>query len=166
MDDSSIVYHFFISSFFFLFRATPQHVEVPAAGLHHSHSNAGSLTHWVRPGIEPASSWVVVGIINHWDTKGTSIPSSICFHILHIVNDAAMNMVVHISFLVGVFIFFGQILGVKLPDYMVVLFLIFWGKFHAISHNSCTNLIPINGIQEFLFLHIFTNTFYLLSFWY
>ena len=31
-----------------------------AAGLHHSHSNAGSLTHWARPGIEPTSSWMIV----------------------------------------------------------------------------------------------------------
>ena len=28
-----------------------------AAGLHHSHSNARSLTHCLRPGIEPATSW-------------------------------------------------------------------------------------------------------------
>ena len=27
-----------------------------AAGLHLSYGNAGSLTHWARPGIEPASS--------------------------------------------------------------------------------------------------------------
>ena len=25
--------------------------------------NAGSLTHWARPGIEPTSSWVLVGFI-------------------------------------------------------------------------------------------------------
>ena len=50
-----------------------------AAVLHHSHSNVrselhlwlnttthgytGSLTHWARPGIEPASSWILVGFI-------------------------------------------------------------------------------------------------------
>ena len=28
--------------------------------LHHSSRNAGSLTHWARPGIEPASSWMLV----------------------------------------------------------------------------------------------------------
>ena len=33
-----------------------------AAGLHHS--NAESLTHWVRPGIEPASPWIIVGFIS------------------------------------------------------------------------------------------------------
>ena len=43
----------------------PSHV----CGLHHS--NARSLTHWVRPGIEPVSSWMLVGFINHWATTGT-----------------------------------------------------------------------------------------------
>ena len=28
-----------------------------------THSRAGSLTQWARPGIEPASSWVLVGLI-------------------------------------------------------------------------------------------------------
>ena len=32
--------------------------------LHHSSCNAGSLTHWTRPGIEPASSWILVGCIS------------------------------------------------------------------------------------------------------
>ena len=27
-----------------------------------AHGNAGSLTHWARPGIEPASSWFLVGL--------------------------------------------------------------------------------------------------------
>ena len=31
-----------------------------------AHSNAKTLTQWVRPGIEPASSWMLVGFINHW----------------------------------------------------------------------------------------------------
>ena len=28
--------------------------------IHHNHGNTGSLTHWVRPGIEPTSSWILV----------------------------------------------------------------------------------------------------------
>ena len=28
-----------------------------------AHSNAGSLTHWMRPGIKPVSSWTLVGFI-------------------------------------------------------------------------------------------------------
>ena len=38
-------------------------IRAAAAGLHHSHSNTGSLTHWLRPGIKPASSWVLVRFI-------------------------------------------------------------------------------------------------------
>ena len=38
-------------------------IRATAAGLCHSHSNTRSLTHWARPGIEPASSWILVGFI-------------------------------------------------------------------------------------------------------
>ena len=31
--------------------------------LHHSSWQAGSRTHWVRPGIEPACSWILVRFI-------------------------------------------------------------------------------------------------------
>ena len=62
-------------------------IEAVAAGLHQSHSNwgiwaasvtytiargnTGSLTHWVRPGIEPETSWFLFGFVNHWATVGT-----------------------------------------------------------------------------------------------
>ena len=29
-----------------------------------AHSNAGSLTHWARPGMESASSWILVGFVS------------------------------------------------------------------------------------------------------
>ena len=35
-----------------------------AAGLHHSHSNSRSLSYWARPGIEPASSRMLVRVIS------------------------------------------------------------------------------------------------------
>ena len=41
------------------------------------HSNAGFLTHWARPGIEPAS-WIPVGFVNCWVMKGTPC-SQVCF---------------------------------------------------------------------------------------
>ena len=79
---------FFVFVYFFL-GPHPGHMQVPrlgardqigatAAGLHHSHSNtrsepcltyttahsnSGSLTHWVRPGIQPTSSWILVGFV-------------------------------------------------------------------------------------------------------
>ena len=86
------LFSFFFLSFFFLlifyfFRGIPVAygssqgrgwMGATAAGLHHSHSNMGSkphvtytttqgttssLTHWERPGIEPTSSWILVGFI-------------------------------------------------------------------------------------------------------
>ena len=36
-----------------------------------AHGSAGSLTHWARPRIEPATAWFLVGFVNHWATTGT-----------------------------------------------------------------------------------------------
>ena len=33
--------------------------------------NAWSQTHWARPGIEPTSSWILVGFFSHWATTRT-----------------------------------------------------------------------------------------------
>ena len=56
-----------------------------AAGLCHSHSNARSLTHWARPGIEPATSWFLVGFVNHCATMGTPFFFSLIFIYLFIL---------------------------------------------------------------------------------
>ena len=60
--------------FFFFLGPCLQYIEVPRLGvkselqllvyLHHSHSNVGLLTHWAKPGIEPASSWILVGFVS------------------------------------------------------------------------------------------------------
>ena len=39
-------------------------IRAVVAGLCHSHSNAGSLTHRVRPEIEPTTSWFLVGFVS------------------------------------------------------------------------------------------------------
>ena len=81
-------YFYFILFYFLLFRAAPRHMEVPrlrsnqsysyrpmsqlqqlgirAMSVTHTtaHGNARSLTHWVRPGIEPASSRMPVRFIS------------------------------------------------------------------------------------------------------
>ena len=36
-----------------------------------AHGNARSLTHWARPGIEPAISWFLVGFLDHCAMTGT-----------------------------------------------------------------------------------------------
>ena len=83
------IFKVFVFLFCFLFfRATPAAYGVSqtrdpiggtAAGLHRSHSKAGSeplstyttahgntasLTHWARPGTEPTSSWILVGFVS------------------------------------------------------------------------------------------------------
>ena len=81
---------FSLSFFFFAFLGLhPQHMEVPRpevqselqlhayatatatsdlscmCDLHTTaHGNAGSLTHWVRPGVEPTTLWFLVGFIS------------------------------------------------------------------------------------------------------
>ena len=77
--------------FFFFFFLGPYlwHIEVPGLGVNQScscwptpqpqqrqiwamsatyyttaHGNAGSLTHWLRPGIEPATSWFLVRFVS------------------------------------------------------------------------------------------------------
>ena len=67
------VHSLYIYIFFFrLFRVAPAacwsfqargRIIAVAAGLCHSHSNARSLTHWARPGIEPTSSWILLGFL-------------------------------------------------------------------------------------------------------
>ena len=68
----AFIYFYFYFTFLFL-RAAPTAYEgfqarglirATAAGLHHSYSNAGSLTHWVRPGIEPTTSWFLVRFLS------------------------------------------------------------------------------------------------------
>ena len=36
-----------------------------------AHGNAGSLTHWARPGIKLASWWILVRFLTCWATMGT-----------------------------------------------------------------------------------------------
>ena len=91
---------FFFFFFFGLFTAAPvAHggsqargwIRATATGLHHSYSNAGfelrfwptpqltdgSLTHWVRPGIEPATSWFLVGFASASPQR--ELPSYVSF---------------------------------------------------------------------------------------
>ena len=53
----------------------PQQCRIQAASATYTtaHSNAGMSTHWARPGIEPATSWFLIGFVNHCATTGTPI---------------------------------------------------------------------------------------------
>ena len=45
-------------------------IKAAATGLHCSHSNARSLTHWAKPGIEPTSSWILVEFVTAEPQEG------------------------------------------------------------------------------------------------
>ena len=61
-----------------------------------------------------------------------------CFHVLAIVNSAAMNNEIHVSF--STLGSSGYILAVGLLGHMVVLFLVFLRNLHTIFHSGCINL--------------------------
>ena len=82
----------------------------------------------------------------------------------HIRYNSAMNIEVHIFFLIGVFIFLDKYSGVELLGYMVVLYLIFQGISIMSSIVATPLYIPTNSAGGFPFVHVINNTYYLLSF--
>ena len=55
--------------------AQQHRIQATSATYTTAHSNAGSLTHWARPGIEPTIPWFLVGFVNHCATTGTPLIS-------------------------------------------------------------------------------------------
>ena len=59
----------------------PQQRQSPAVSVTSTtaHSNSGSLTHWSRPGIEPAASWFLVGFVS-------TAPRWVLLILLHLIH--------------------------------------------------------------------------------
>ena len=47
------------------------------------HGNAGFLTHWLRLGITPTTSWFLVGFINYCATTRTPLLSNVILSVSH-----------------------------------------------------------------------------------
>ena len=82
----------------------PQQCQIWAAFVTYTttHCNARSLMHWVGPGIEPASSWILVGFITTkplWNQSFVSLFFClfVCFCILPPMYFISANTEVHIA---------------------------------------------------------------------
>ena len=108
-------------------------------------------THAVTNGRIPTFSWSNNIPVNVHTMTSLSIhlrTDTGCFHVLAVENTAAMNMGVQITFWNSVFLYFGYSEAVKL-DYVIVLFLIFWGLSILFSIIATPIYIPINSAWGF-----------------
>ena len=80
-----------------------------------------------------------------------------CFHVLAIVNSAAMNIGVHIS--LRIVVVSGYIPSSGIVSHVVVLFLVFKGNFIVFSLVAVSTYIPINCARGFPFLHILSSIY-------
>ena len=82
-----------------------------------------------------------------------------CFHVLAIVNSAAMNIEVHVFF--KLWFSLDICPGVRLLDHKVALFLLFQEASILFSTVVVLLYIPTNSVGGFPFLHTLSNIYYL-----
>ena len=88
-----------------------------------------------------------------------------CLHVIAIVNNASVNIGVHISLQIVISFPSDIYPEVILLDHKAVLFLIFWGTSILFAMVAAPIYNPRSSAQEFPFLHILTSIRCPLSFW-
>ena len=82
-----------------------------------------------------------------------------CFHVLAIINSPAMNIGVHVSFVLEFSSFLDTCPGIGSASYDTVLFLFFSKELFSTENASI--YIPTNSVEGFPFLHTFFSMCYL-----
>ena len=80
-----------------------------------------------------------------------------CFHVLAIVNSAAMNTGVHVSLSILVSLVYMPSSGIA--GHMAVLFPVFKGMSTLFSIVAVLICIPTNSVRGFTFLHILSSIY-------
>ena len=104
-----------------------------------------------------------IGIIKIYHTfTHSSVDGQLgCLYILAIIKNATVNIEVHTSFQINVFILFWYIPGSRIADHMIVLFLVFWGTSILFSIIAAPIYISNNSVLGVPFLHTLINICYL-----
>ena len=79
-----------------------------------------------------------------------------CLHVLAVVNIAAVNIGVQVSFWIMVFSYIFPEMGFQ--DHVATLLLVFWGPSLLFSLVAAQIYIPINSVGRFPFLHVLSST--------